>query len=426
MTTQTHHYSENILSMLCKDVPFAWFLFDQSKKNSRYKLVDFKEQAERLEAHLDALSVALSDDEDIQAWLAPDDWGSCFVLAVLGIRHNDSALFDAALDNLNETEETHYREIVDACLWDKQADISTWFVKLLKHDSPVAQQSAVAISRLSPQPMPADIFNVFLENNSAVVRSQFLNWLGEHPQQDQLTLIQSHYGDSNSLLAFSAARAGFLLGDVQGKNHLEKFALGENSYMLDAITLIFIKEDNQQLVRGWIEKLWSTPTISIRVKLYAVSIAGLPEYVDKLFQPMVDDETSRAAGEAFSTLTGADIEFDDLDAMDACADCGNEDEIDPSLAKKREDDPFISDWEDGLPYPCPDASTDWWQQQRLRFHNGTQYLAGLETTQDNLKTVLSKGNQRQRQLAALHLFIKHDSPWLDCSWPPEALNNHPN
>ena len=109
---------------MVKDEPYAWFLFDQAKQNSRYYLPDFVEQAEAVEAYLDAFVIALKAGEEAETWLDKDDWGSCFVLAVLGIRLNQEKFFDLALDHLKEDEETHYCEIVDACLWDQGRDLA--------------------------------------------------------------------------------------------------------------------------------------------------------------------------------------------------------------------------------------------------------------------------------------------------------------
>ena len=50
-----------VQAQLAKDAPYVWFLFDQAKQNSRYYLPDFIEQAEAVEAYLDALRADLSE-----------------------------------------------------------------------------------------------------------------------------------------------------------------------------------------------------------------------------------------------------------------------------------------------------------------------------------------------------------------------------
>ena len=73
-------------------------MFDYAKQHARYYLADFREQVERLEAYLDALGIALMEGEPVEDWLAPDDWGSTFVLAVLGVRYHQPRLFGHTLD----------------------------------------------------------------------------------------------------------------------------------------------------------------------------------------------------------------------------------------------------------------------------------------------------------------------------------------
>jgi hypothetical protein len=173
-------YAELGKDQLIKDAPYSWFLFDQAKLNARYRLVDFKEQANSVEAYLDALVVALNAGETVEEWLDMDDWGSCFILAVLGIRLNQVKLFETALDSLRKKQETHYREIVDACLWDKVEDLSPWLVLLFKHKSPVAQQAAIAVARVNPSTLRTEILQSYIKNEKKSVIIQVLNWLGEH------------------------------------------------------------------------------------------------------------------------------------------------------------------------------------------------------------------------------------------------------
>ena len=411
-----------IPTQLAKDAPYAWFLFDQAKQHARYYQTDFQEQAERLESYLDLLGVELRDGEVVEDWLDPGDWGSAFVLAVLGIRYNQPRLFDRALDQLKEDEETHYREVVDACLWDQPEQIESWLFRCYQHDSPVAQQAAIAVARAHTQPLYPSLMQSYADNPAPAVRIQWLHWLGEHRAQDHLDFVREFYKDGNPDIAFAAARTGALLDDVDGQKAVQRFALDNNPHLLDAITLVFLQTDQPAQATAWIEKLWASTELSMRVKLYAVAVAGLPEHLDRLFPAMADPDTARAAGEAFTILTGADLDAQDLESMEAgCADCGDEDvAVQPTLNERRREDPFISDWEDDLPDPCPEAVQQWWQTHRGEFETGVCYLAGLETTEENLQRVLRDGNQRQRHLAALRGLVQYGQPWFDCGWPPRS------
>ena len=413
-----------IQAQLIKDAPYAWFLFDRAKQHARYYLADFREQAERLEAYLDALGIALMEGEPVEDWLAPDDWGSVFVLAALGVRYHQPRLFDRALDLLKEDEETHYREVVDACLWDRPESIEPWLLRCYRHGSPVAQQTAVAVARAHAQSLHPSVMQLYADNPAPAVRVQWLHWLGEHRAQEHLDFVRDYYADENSDIAFAAARAGLLLDDPDGQKAVQRFAVDNNPHLLEAITLVFLQADHPTQATQWIKRLWTSPDLSMRVKLYAVAVAGLPEHVTRLFPAMADPETARAAGEAFTLLTGADLDTQDLESMEAgCADCGDEDVGEqPTLTERRREDPFISDWEDDLPDPCPEAVQQWWQTHGGQFKKGVCYLAGLEAIEENLQRVLRDGNQRQRHLAALRGLVQHRQPWFDCGWPDNEIS----
>ena len=421
MSAHQRQYNPLIRQQLSKDTPFAWFLFDQAKHNSRYDFNDFQAQARSLEACLAALGLALDEGESVDAWLDLQDWGSLFVLTTLGLRHAQPEMIDTALDNLNDQQETHPRELLDACLWDGQKDISPCLNKLYRHESPIARQVWIALARARQQtPIGGQLMELD-DIDHPGVRAELLHWLGEQRAAVQPRYLQQYYTHDNPRIAYAASRAGLLQGDPKAKAALARLARRNNPHLLDAIELIVASATDPDQNRQLIDRLWQSDAIALRAKLHAIAVAGLPETVDRLFQPMVDKETSRAAGEAFTTLTGVDIEYENLDAPDAgCEACDDEDSEateTPSLGERRKNDPFISDWEDDLPYPCPDATHNWWQQNRGRFNDGTHYLAGLETSRENLNTVLLQGNQRQRQLAALHLSFKYQAPHLDCGWP---------
>lgn len=413
-------YSETTQKMLAKDAPFHWFLFDQAKLNSRYRYPDFQHQAEVLEAHLDGLGAALETGQAVESWLDPQDWGCCFILAALGIRYQREDLFKQALDQLNEKEETHYREIIDACLWNHHAAIDDkWLVILHQHDSPLAMQSCIGLLRTQRRTVIPEALNIYLSHTHPTVKIQLLNWIGELQQTEQLAYVQRHYTEDNPLeVRFAAARAGFLLKDPQARPHIEHFALTESAVMLDAISLLFIKENQTDNIHHWLKNLWSMENAPMRVKLYATAIAGLRDYVEPLLEAMTDNAIAQAAGEAFTLLTGVDIEEHDLDSN--VTEENNEaiEEFDPSptISSNTKEKPFTTLWEEDLPYPDTDACYLWWESNQSKFNRDEHYLAGLSVTEENLQHILREGNQRQRHLAAMHLSLTHNHPWQDPNW----------
>ena len=426
-------YNPTLIDQLGKDAPFSWFLYDRAKQNPRYDFADYQHQAAQVEAQLDALGLALRAGEPVADWLDPDDWGTAFVLAVLGIRQQQPALFDQAMDLLDPDEETHHRELVDACLWDQLDDLTPWLNRLHDHGSPVARQSVVAIAHSLPDTFQDPIVLDYLGYADPLIRCHILQWLGDHQGHAHLATIQGFYADDHPDIAFTAACAGQQLGDTAAIEALKRFALHENPHLIPALTRLFLNTDDPARRQAWLQPVMDSD-FPARVPLAAIGVAGLPNAIDKLWEPMADADLCRAAGEAFSLLTGVDLEDEDLEADQPPAPIAA-DAVEPATGGKDskdskdsieedaseasvDDDAYHADWEDDLPVPNVAAVQGWWHAHQNQFDPGTLYFAGLPVNADNLRTVVANGNQRQRQLAALHLTLLYDHPSLDAGWPP--------
>ena len=146
--------------------------------------------------------------------------------------------------------------------------------------------------------------------------------------------------------------------------------------------------------------------------------------IDHLFEPMAGDDLKQAAGEAFTLLTGVELEAYQLDAKvpEDCEDCGlmaSEDDGEEPVptAEALREKPFKTLWEEDLPYPDADACYLWWENHQNHFDVNQRYLAGLMINEENLLQILSTGNQRQRQLAAVYLSLQFGHDWGDPNWP---------
>ena len=135
-----------------------------------------------------------------------------------------------------------------------------------------------------------------------------------------------------------------------------------------------------------------------RLAAIAAGIIGDPYLVEDLIALMAIEEVTRVAGEAFSMITGVDLEYDDLDG-----DAPENFEGGPS--EEPEDEDVDMDPDEDLPWPVLELVSKWWQEHRKDFQPGIRYLVGKETKTKSLKDCLSQGNQRQRAAAALELAL---------------------
>jgi hypothetical protein len=288
-------YHHLIAKQLGRDIPFLWFLYDRAKVHPRYRTADFAERSQTLEAHLDALGMALQAGEPVEQWINPEEWGAGFVLALLGKRHNQPELFQEALERLDEKDDDRPREIADACLWDpaEAHALAPWLERLLGHPSPVAQEAANMVTAAIDHLFSPPALQACLADERPRVRARLLQWFGERHHIDHLGWVKSHYADANPDIAFAAARAGTLLGDEAGRKALVPFSLEYNRHMLEAVTLVFLLAPAAEHKRKWLNSLWAREDAPLRVKLFALAAAGLPEEIPRLFPYLVDTETAR-------------------------------------------------------------------------------------------------------------------------------------
>jgi uncharacterized protein (TIGR02270 family) len=170
----------------------------------------------------------------------------------------------------------------------------------------------------------------------------------------------------------------------------------KSSFAVNAADLLFRKvgiSHANQLIRNF-----SGNTEKHRITIDAYKALGDPQSIPILIDFMSVDKHARAAGEAFSFITGLDIAYEDLETdMPAGFEAGPTD--DP------EDENVEMDPDEDLPWPDAELIQRWWHDRKDRFKAGTRYLAGLPITEENCRHVLIHGYQRQRMAAALELAL---------------------
>jgi uncharacterized protein (TIGR02270 family) len=155
----------------------------------------------------------------------------------------------------------------------------------------------------------------------------------------------------------------------------------------------------------------TTDSENLRRLIQGSGIAGDPTYVPWLINHMGDDNAARAAGEAFSLITGADLALIDLERKppENFESGPNDDPDDPNVAM---------DDDDGLPWPDATKIERWWREKSSEFQKGTRYFMGQPVTREHCINVLKDGYQRQRILAAHYLcLLEPGTPLFNTSAP---------
>jgi uncharacterized protein (TIGR02270 family) len=148
--------------------------------------------------------------------------------------------------------------------------------------------------------------------------------------------------------------------------------------------------------RRWLGEC-GTGRAATALKVRAAGALGDPATVPWLIQRMEQTDHAKAAGEAFALLTGADLDYLDLDgaAPSDAPEGPSDNPSDPRTALDADED---------LPWPDPGAVAGWWEEIRATLPTGPLFL-GRASTSEAWCVGLAEGYQRQRRAAALHIAL---------------------
>ena len=133
--------------------------------------------------------------------------------------------------------------------------------------------------------------------------------------------------------------------------------------------------------------------IHIRTVITATGVLGDPHAVNWLITKMTDPLLARLAGEAFSIITGVDLEKHSLAA--------------PPIPNANTADAFVGlDEDTNLPWPDVNKIAALWRSH-VDVTASQRYFLGKSISVDELRRIIDEGAMRQRHAAALELAL-HD------------------
>lgn len=396
-----------VIAEHASEAAFLWFQQGQAQCAPHFRLDRLAIWHERLQAHLDGLQVA-----GAAGWraaldgLATGEAGAVFTAAWLafGTGHREGmrhvvALADAAPDFADA--------IVSALGWLPWTSQAWSLARLASSAVPAHRRIAVA-ARSAHLAHTVESLTAPLQDEDAGVRAQALKAVGRQRLTGLRDAAQAAYqSDRHRDCRFAAAVALALLHE-RGPA-LRAWDLGLDSPALRREGLeIAMRLGSPAEARQLIRTLAAGPATK-RAAVLAVGAFGDPAAMSWLIECCGDPELAPAAGEAISTITGLDLDAQDLstDPPSRRAEAEAEDNGDDDESGRHVDDAL-------LPYPDRDALSAWWQGNAGAFAAGKRYLAGEPISAASIARVLRDGYQRQRAAAALELCaLAPDRPLFD-------------
>ena len=253
--------------------------------------------------------------------------------------------------------------------------------------------AAAAIHRKDPGRALLDA----LSDADPLLRARALRAAGELGRTDLARLIQKELNSTEEPCRFWAAWSIALVAGYSNYGEsLRPFVESPGCYREWAQQLALRRMEISR-AHSWNLQL-SRNTESARLAVVGAGVIGDPLRIPWLIEQMKLPPFARAAGEAFTMITGVDLAFCDLDGKkpEGFESGPNDDPGDENVEM---------DQDERLPWPNAELIATWWDIHGNEFQDGVRYLLGKPIREESMWEVLRVGRQRQRAAAALELAI---------------------
>jgi uncharacterized protein (TIGR02270 family) len=362
---------------------------------------------ERLAAHLDGLAVAGSHAQaPLDAMLAEPSTGVAFTAAIRSIEEEESLERFWALG----VNALALQGVTAAFGWVERRNLQGIVRDLLKSADPARRLtglSACAMHRVDPG-LDA---GPWLTDPVGSVRARAVRAVGEIGLGVLSSRCVAMMADDDPECQFWAAWSAVLLGNRgSALDALSRTAEAADAPHRSRAFRLALQAMNLPSAHAALQTVARDPGQS-RWLIQGSGIVGDAAYVPWLLGHMRAPETARLAGEAFTLITGAD-----LDALQLWQ--PQPDGFESGPTESPDDENVEMDPDEGLMWPDPEKVQRWWDVNAKRFQPGTRYLMGAPVTRAHCIDVLKNGYQRQRILAAHYLcLLEPGTPLFNTSAP---------
>jgi uncharacterized protein (TIGR02270 family) len=359
------------------------------------RLRHLKRFDDRLDAHMDGLRVAAVDAWPVlEGELETPSTGRVFAAAALALESGSLARLER-LYALTEAVPESRPGLLGAFGWTGRTRLRGVVANLLSSANAFHRLLGIAASAMH-RVDPGIIAARRLEDPDAAVRARALRTAGELGLRPLVSTVATFIEDDDPHCRFWAARSAVLLGDRERALEYLAAVAADAGDLGPKLQMHALQLSLQALdVAGGTALLRRLAKVAPRSALRGSGLIGDPAFVPWLIGQMANEPTARAAGEAFSLITGIDLAWLDLERKPP--------EVTTAGPNDNPEDPNVDmDADEGLPWPDPVLIEKWWASHRGSFTAGERYFMGEPVARGRCIEVLRNGFQRQRIAAALH------------------------
>jgi uncharacterized protein (TIGR02270 family) len=384
-----------VVTQHTEEAAFQWLLRRDAVHAPHFSLSDLAYLDDIVAAHLDGLRIAGDPGWEIcreeMSWQEP---GELFTAAVLAYESGREDRIKLVTETAIKSDEAA-PGLASALGWLTYAQAQRHISTLLQADEPILRRLGLAAAAIQRQD-PGAALEAALQAIDLVVTPRALRAAGELGRQDLLPLCQAQLTADDDETKFWAAWAATLLGDKHAAETLTALST-DTGPRAEQACICAVRAMSPGQALQWQKEL-AADANHHRLATIAAGATGDPQLIPWLIEIMAEDEHARAAGEAFTFITGLDLAYLDLDRdkPEGFESGPTEDPADEDVAMDADED---------LPWPDPELIAAWWAENKGRFDPGRRYLVGAPIEMLELQNVLRSGLQRQRAAAALEMVL---------------------
>lgn len=386
-----------LFEQLVIEAAFAWLRRSLALDQPHYTQTDIAQIEQHLTASLKGLTTSIDLGwECCEAALNLGEPGEQFTATVIALQTHDVRRIQTVVETgLSDPRAT--QGLISALGWLPSEIARPWIERLLKGKDMNHKYLGVAacsLRREDPGELLTDILKRDDCRQHANLYARALRLAGELRRQDLMPLLPANIGAKEPTFGFWANWSSVLLGQHALVNNLQPFILKPGPYRTRAIQMAFRVLPIEQ-GRAWISALAKNPA-NVRAVIAATGILGDPQAVNWLINKMTDPKHARLAAEAFTLITGIDLEKDKLVVAPSQT---------PVPSNNPDDNDVGLDEDENLPWPDAEKIAALWRHREPSFKVAQRYFRGKVIAPEWLQHQLIEGNMRQRHAAALELAL---------------------
>ncbi len=382
----------SLFRQILDEASFLWFQRCNASTSEYFDLSSLVQLDRRLAGLFRLLpsSPELIEESNQSFDIEDPDKFYCILIASASLKEVDlTSLISAAFE-----AEAPENEIITALAWIDYPTISSTIYKLWKSEKTELQYIALEAWRLHRIRPDIDLLSAVNSHDNKILASS-IRMIGELALTDFYPSIADKLASEDYNHRFWASYSCALLGDIKGISNLIESLNDKPEYVIpetlkETATNSSFATIQVEQATSWVNHLTACNVLPQRI-IKCFEVLGSTKFIPWLISLTQKQQITPYASHAFCTITGMALYSEDH---------GN---IVPILADTSaiESDDYQELWAQ-LPYS---GFNEWWEDNKEKFDNEKRYFTGKEINEDHMQFIWHKGNQKQRERAALELAL---------------------